>query len=118
MQKASSASFEVRRAAVGLAEDGDRLDAQLAAGADDPQGDLSPVGDQNAFEHQTPRAGVSPGVHAGIPAAWPRRLTHCPLPIVHPHCRVSTLNIGWPYSTGSPFSTSTATILPETSAGI
>ena len=79
---------EVGGAAVGLAEDGDRLDAQLAAGADDPQGDLAAIGDQNAFEHACPTA-----------------------------C-VSTLNSGWPNSTGSPFSTSTATIFPATSAGI
>ena len=77
--------FQIGGAAVGLAEDGHRLDAQLAAGADDPQGDLAPIGNQNSLEH---------------------------------HARVSTLNNGWPNSTGSPFSTSTVTILPDTSAGI
>ncbi len=39
------------RAAVGLAEDGDRLDAHLAAGADHPQGDLAAIGNQDALEH-------------------------------------------------------------------
>ena len=43
--------------AVGLAEDGHGFDAHLAAGAEDPQGDFAPVGNQNAFEHQRP------GVH-------------------------------------------------------
>ena len=51
MQIASSASVEVRRAAVGLAEDGDGFDAEVVAGADDPQGDLTAVGDQDALEH-------------------------------------------------------------------
>ena len=33
---------------VGIAEDRDRLDAQLAAGPDDPDGDLAAVGDEDA----------------------------------------------------------------------
>ena len=76
---------QVVRAAVGLAENGHGLDAQLAAGTKDPQGDLTPVGNEDALEH---------------------------------HARVSTLNKGCPNSTGSPFSTNTAWILPATSAGI
>ena len=36
--------FEVGGAAVGLAEDGHGFDAQLAAGANDPQGDLTAIG--------------------------------------------------------------------------
>ena len=43
---------QIRRIAVGLAEDGHDLDAQVAAGADDPQGDLAAVGDQDALEHR------------------------------------------------------------------
>ena len=44
--------LQVGGAAVGLAEDGHGLHAQLAAGAEDPQGDLAPIGNENAFEHQ------------------------------------------------------------------
>ena len=51
MQMASSASFEVGRVAVGLAEDGHHFDAQVPAGADDPQGDFTAVGNQDALEH-------------------------------------------------------------------
>ena len=43
--------FQVGCAAIGLAEDGDRLDTHLAAGAKYPQGDLTSVGNQNSFEH-------------------------------------------------------------------
>ena len=41
----------VQRVLVGLRIDGDGLDAQLAAGADDAQRDLSAVGDQDFLEH-------------------------------------------------------------------
>ena len=44
--------LQVGCAAVGLAEDGHGLHAQLAAGAEDPQGDLAPIGNENALEHQ------------------------------------------------------------------
>ena len=37
---------------VGFAEDRDRLDAQFAAGANHAEGDLSPVGDQDALIHR------------------------------------------------------------------
>ena len=43
--------LQIVRAAVGLAEDGDRLDAQLAARADDPQRDFTAVGYQNSLVH-------------------------------------------------------------------
>ena len=43
---------DVQRLPVGLAVDGDGLDAQFAAGADDPQGDLAAVRDQDLLEHQ------------------------------------------------------------------
>src|SRR5205823_3878767 len=41
---------EVGRPAIRLAEDGDRLDAQVVTCADDPQGDLSAVGNEDALE--------------------------------------------------------------------
>jgi hypothetical protein len=59
--------------------DGDGLDAQLAAGAQDAQRDLAAVGDQHFFHHD----------HLDE-------------------------NSGWSNSTGSPFSTSTASIVPAT----
>ena len=46
MQIAWSASLQIRRVAVGLAEDGDDFDAQVAAGPDDPQSDFATIGDQ------------------------------------------------------------------------
>jgi hypothetical protein len=42
----------VQRIPVGLRIDGDRLDSQLLARADDPQGDLAAVGYQNFVEHR------------------------------------------------------------------
>ena len=51
MQIAWSASFRYAASRVGGGVDDDRLDAQLAAGADDPQGDLTAVGDQDLGEH-------------------------------------------------------------------
>ena len=45
---------QVGRAAVGLAENGHGLDAQLAAGTKNPQGDLTPVGNENVDLNITP----------------------------------------------------------------
>ena len=42
---------QVRRAAVGLAEDRDHFDAHVAARADDAQGDFTAIGYENALEH-------------------------------------------------------------------
>ena len=42
---------DVQRVLVGLGVDGDGLDAELAAGADDAQRDLAAVGDQDFLEH-------------------------------------------------------------------
>jgi hypothetical protein len=42
----------VQRILVGLAVDGDGLDAELLAGAQDAQRDLAAVGDQDALEHR------------------------------------------------------------------
>ncbi len=55
----------VQRLAVGLAVDRHGLDAELAAGANHPQGDLAAVGDQDLLEHQ--------GVRSSAPeaTAWP-----------------------------------------------
>jgi hypothetical protein len=36
---------------MGFREDGDGLDSKFLAGADDTQGDLAPIRDQNFFEH-------------------------------------------------------------------
>ena len=43
--------FQVGGAAVRLAEDAHRFDAQLATGAEDPQSDFTTVGNQNTLEH-------------------------------------------------------------------
>ena len=43
--------LDVARVLVGLRVHGDRLDAHLAGGLDDPAGDLAPVGDQDFLEH-------------------------------------------------------------------
>jgi hypothetical protein len=42
----------VEALAIGGAVDRDGLDAQLAAGLDDAEGDLAPVGDQDLLEHR------------------------------------------------------------------
>ena len=43
----------VQRVLVRLGVDGDRLDAELAAREDDPQGDFATVGDQDLLKHNT-----------------------------------------------------------------
>src|SRR5260370_14104179 len=43
--------IQVGRAAIGLAEDGDDLDAQVAAGPDDPERDFTAIGDEDALKH-------------------------------------------------------------------
>ena len=43
---------DVQRLAVGLAVDRHRLNPELPAGPDDPQGDLPAVGDEDFLEHQ------------------------------------------------------------------
>ena len=49
----SVGQVQVGGIAIGLAEDDHRLDAQIAAGADDPQGDLAAIGYENALKHST-----------------------------------------------------------------
>ena len=46
--------LDMQRVAVGLGIDGDRRDAHLPRGADDPAGDLAAVGDQDTLEHACP----------------------------------------------------------------
>ena len=41
----------VQRLAIDVGEDGDRLDAHLAAGANDAHGNLAAIGNQHSFEH-------------------------------------------------------------------
>ena len=71
----------MERVAVELGVHGDRGDAELAAGADDPDGDLAPVGDQDLVEHRLPMfAGVSSSGANEREAPGPRwpvwRVTH------------------------------------------
>ncbi len=47
---------DVQAVLVGLGLDGDRLDAQFPAGADDAQRDLAAIGNQDLLEHAGPRA--------------------------------------------------------------
>ena len=47
---------DVQRLAVGLGVDGDRLDAELAAGANDAQRDLAAICDQDFLEHAADQA--------------------------------------------------------------
>ena len=62
---------DVRRAHVGrqpvrLGVHGHRLEPFLVAGADDPQGDLTPVGDEDAFESRH-RLSAFSSQHAAAP---------------------------------------------------
>ena len=50
----------VERARVGLGVDGDGLDAELAAGAQDAQRDLAAVGDEDLLEHRRRPAPLTP----------------------------------------------------------
>ena len=45
---------QVQAVFVGLAVNRDRLDAQVLAGAQDPERDLAAIGDQDALEHVAP----------------------------------------------------------------
>ena len=56
MQTVSSAYRTTADVAVLRGVDGDHPQAELAAGAGDPQGDLAPVGDENGAEHGLPPA--------------------------------------------------------------
>ena len=68
----------VQRVAVELGVDGHGGHPQLAAGPDDPDGDLPPVGDENLLEHAAPFESVV--VHRGrhgVTAPEHRALQHC-----------------------------------------
>ena len=45
--------LDVHRIDIGLGIDGDGFDIELAAGADDAEGDFAAIGDQDALEHGT-----------------------------------------------------------------
>ena len=47
---------DVQRLAVHVGEDGDRLDAHLAAGANDAHRNFAAIGDQDSFEHDWPES--------------------------------------------------------------
>src|SRR5262249_12333811 len=106
---------------VGFRMHGNGLDAQLAARALDPQGDLASVGYENFFEHLGAlvdqegtnthdmqkgrvRAGILEGVHH--------------LRVLSGSRNHATRNSGSPYSTGWPFSTYTSLMTPPWSASI
>ncbi len=64
---------DVGTVAVRLGIDGDRLDAQLLAGADDPNGDFAPIGDENflkwyGWQTEPPR---TPPADRSSPACFP-----------------------------------------------
>ena len=60
----------VRRARVGVGVHRDALDAELAAGADDPERDLAAVGDEEPADHRDPaRASASRGTP--VSPSWP-----------------------------------------------
>ena len=47
----------VRRMSIGIRENGDALDGELPARANDPQCNFAAIGDQDATHHQTPQDG-------------------------------------------------------------
>src|SRR6185312_16096686 len=64
----------VQRLAIGLAVDGNGLDPQLAAGSDDPKGDLAAVGDQDLLKHAVGPEPAAASMASGPKSAtWPLR---------------------------------------------
>ena len=61
---------------VGGRVDRDGLDAELAAGARDPQGDLAAVGDQDLLEHALPSLGDRLEVHQHLLELDPLAVLH------------------------------------------
>ncbi|MCY1174387.1 hypothetical protein D9M73_145880 [compost metagenome] len=82
---------QVHQFLVSLGVNGDGLDAHLFAGAQDPQGDLTAVGDQNFFQLRS---------HQRLSAVQ------------------TMVNSGWSYSTGWPSSTRMDSITPLVSASM
>ena len=76
MQIASSARRTGERVPVGLAVDDGRLDPEGPAGAQDPDGDLAPVRDQDLLEHR--RLGLAQGSPGGPDSARPELRTAAP----------------------------------------
>src|SRR5258706_7104336 len=87
----------VQRARVGLRVHGDRLDAELAARANDAQRDLAAIGDEDLLKHRATLRGKKLG---GKFQAFLMRKSF------------------WPNSTAFPFCAKIATIVPECSASI
>src|SRR5690606_4179669 len=85
------------------------LDTHLPASPDDPQGYLPPIGDKDFFKHKSILFLVGP---------WPSGFLVSVDSCVRRPYFGSTKNNGWSYSTGWASSTSTLTILPETSDSI
>jgi hypothetical protein len=81
MATASSAGLvgqlHVQRPGIGLGEDRDGLDAHALGRADDPAGDLAPVGDQDLVEHLASLA--SPKAGSRLPRA-PKLADLSPIP--------------------------------------
>ncbi len=88
----------VQGVAIGFGVDGHGANAQFLAGADDPQGDFTAVGNQNLAEHH----------------GW----KNTPRPRYFFFLAGRRAKSDWPYSTGWPFSASTPTISPPISASI
>ncbi len=97
--------FHVLGFGIGLGMDDDGLDAHLAAGALDAQGDFAAVGDQDLLKHSGKRLREKE-------KGGKRQRRAFSGPLAAPHASPST-NSGWPYSTGWPFSASTALMMPS-----
>src|SRR5437868_73986 len=71
----------VQRVAVGVTVDGDGLDAQLFAGADDPQGNLAAVRNEDFLEHPITWAAPQTAPDRTPPAGrWSQAASPVPLP--------------------------------------
>lgn len=60
---------KVSSTAISFTEYGDCTNPHLSAGPDDPQGDFTSVGDQNALEHES------------VSKSWNRQRSSCPLDV-------------------------------------
>ena len=135
---------DVQRIAVGLAVNRDRADAQLLAGADHPQGNLSAIGDQDFLEHaldcvrnfyhggtETQRKAKMQKIHPQTMCdrCWTVSIERLFRPSVslclsgeggcpHDYFRGLMANSSCPYSIGALFATSLFTISPATSDSI
>src|SRR5262245_41071562 len=66
----------MRRPAIGVREDGDGYNPHLSAGANDPEGDLAAVGDEQPLDQRRAHAGFSLARKARRPS-WPSDETRC-----------------------------------------